>query len=271
MKEMIKINGMVCSGCEDKIKGKMAELTGVNRINIYFAENEAIVDFNKESISIEKIIEEIGKLGFGCELITNQNHQTENIINERKNSADGGQIKIKNDENIFKKAWNKSFRLKKKTAIILIMFFLIISVSIYLTTKNADYDPADTDGGSIAVQKNGYQEIRMDVTRNGWSPDVFVLKRGVPVKWIINGKELTGCNSGIQVPKYGLEFKIKQGEQIIEFTPSEEGTVTWSCWMGMIQGSFIVKADIGNKQQIKQEVDAAIAAAPASGGCGCGG
>ena len=62
----------------------------------------------------------------------------------------------------------------------------------------------------------------------------------MPVKWIINGKEITGCNNAIQVPKYGLNFQIKPGLQTIEFTPTETGTVSWSCWMGMIQGVFIV-------------------------------
>ena len=64
--------------------------------------------------------------------------------------------------------------------------------------------------------------------------------KGVPVQWIINGKEITGCNRAIQVPAYNLEFDIVPGEQVIEFTPTETGTVAWSCWMGMIPGSFTV-------------------------------
>ena len=90
------------------------------------------------------------------------------------------------------------------------------------------------------ITESGYQEIRMEVNRNGWTPDTFTLVKGVPVRWIINGKEITGCNKGIQVPKYGLNFEIKPGEQVIQFTPTETGVVSWSCWMGMIPGKFIV-------------------------------
>lgn len=86
-----------------------------------------------------------------------------------------------------------------------------------------------------------YQIIRMDVTGQGWVPNKFVLKKGVPVKWIINGKQITGCNNAIIVPAYNLQFKIKSGEQTIEFTPDEAGVVPWSCWMGMIRGTFIVE------------------------------
>ncbi|MBU4339716.1 MAG: hypothetical protein KKD46_02165 [Euryarchaeota archaeon] len=49
---------------------------------------------------------------------------------------------------------------------------------------------------------------------------------------------MTGCNNAIIVPSLGLEFDIKKGEQIIEFTPTEAGTIKWSCWMGMIRIVF---------------------------------
>jgi len=81
---------------------------------------------------------------------------------------------------------------------------------------------------------------------------------------------LNGCNNGIKVPKLGLQFDIKSGEQTIEFTPNVAGTIPWSCWMGMIQGQFIVKdaIDLSNPGQVTE----ALAAAPpvAKGKCGCG-
>lgn len=88
---------------------------------------------------------------------------------------------------------------------------------------------------------NGYQTIKMDVTANGWQPAKFILQAGIPVKWVIDGKEITECNKAIQVPKLGLYFNIQHGEQTIEFTPTTEGVIPWSCWMGMIDGTFIVQ------------------------------
>lgn len=84
------------------------------------------------------------------------------------------------------------------------------------------------------------QTIRMEVLRSGFSPNQFTLRKGIPVKWVIDGKELTACNNAIIVPKYDLEIKLKQGEQTVEFTPVETGVVPWSCWMGMIPGTFII-------------------------------
>ncbi|MGR9115949.1 MAG: urease accessory protein UreH domain-containing protein [Gammaproteobacteria bacterium] len=95
------------------------------------------------------------------------------------------------------------------------------------------------------------QIIHMDVLRTGFSPDKFTLHKGIPVKWVINGKELNECNKAIVVPKYGLEIKLHPGEQIIEFTPIESGVVPWSCWMGMIPGTFIIVED----QPLSKETD----------------
>lgn len=96
------------------------------------------------------------------------------------------------------------------------------------------------------------QIIHMDVLRSGYSPNQFTLRKGIPVKWIIDGKELTACNNAIVVPQYGLEVKLQQGEQTVEFTPPESGVVPWSCWMGMIPGTFIVVEQTAGTAGIEQ-------------------
>lgn len=84
------------------------------------------------------------------------------------------------------------------------------------------------------------QTIEMDVTASGYSPNRFVLAKGVPVKWVITGKKITTCNRRVVVPALGLEFEVKQDRQTIEFTPTETGVIPWSCWMGMLRGEFDV-------------------------------
>ncbi|MDD5322958.1 MAG: sulfite exporter TauE/SafE family protein [Methylococcales bacterium] len=84
------------------------------------------------------------------------------------------------------------------------------------------------------------QTINMDVLKSGFSPNKFTLRKGVPVKWVINGKELNECNKAIVVPQYELKIELQPGIKTIEFTPHETGVVPWSCWMGMIPGTFIV-------------------------------
>ncbi len=98
------------------------------------------------------------------------------------------------------------------------------------------------------------QTIAMDVLKTGFKPNKFTLRKGVPVKWAINAKELNECNKEIVVPQYGLDIKLQAGMQVIEFTPPEAGVVPWSCWMGMIPGTFIV---VDNEPVPEQKVLAA--------------
>ncbi|TAL47848.1 MAG: sulfite exporter TauE/SafE family protein [Methylovulum sp.] len=106
---------------------------------------------------------------------------------------------------------------------------LVARVSQQLSPTVAQTPSCDTE-----------QTITMDVLKKGYSPSQFTLRKGVPVKWVINGKELNECNKAIVVPQYGLDIKLQSGRQVIEFTPPEVGVVPWSCWMGMIPGTFIV-------------------------------
>lgn len=180
--------------------------------------------------------------------------------------------------------------LKLSGAIVIVLGVLMLNNGLALTGKGYDFGSivaaasADSSVQPSSISSQGYQEIRMDVVRQGWSPNKFVLQKDVPVRWIINGKEITSCNNAIQVPKLGLSFDIKPGEQVIEFTPTEEGIIPWSCWMGMIPGTFIVKADTGDPAEVQQALNSVpVAQAGSCGGscgspscgaggsCGCGG
>ena len=184
--------------------------------------------------------------------------------------------------------------LKLSGAVVIILGLVMINRGIALTgtgydinsmmvSVNAANSGAGTSVGTVSsnvpLMNGGFQEIRMDVTSRGWEPDKFVLKKDVPVRWIINGKEINGCNNAIQVPKMGLNFDIKSGEQVIEFTPTEEGVIPWSCWMGMIPGTFVVKEDIDldNADAVQDELDnvpqqqGGSCGMATGGSCGCGG
>jgi LysM repeat protein len=110
-----------------------------------------------------------------------------------------------------------------------------------VTSASSKLGLAETPHPTSPVE-GSVQTIRMDVLESRYEPNHFVLRQGVPVKWVIDGKEVTECNRRIIVPKLGLEFDIKPGVQTIEFTPTETGVIPWSCWMGMKHGQFEVIA-----------------------------
>lgn len=85
------------------------------------------------------------------------------------------------------------------------------------------------------------QVIKMTVDYRGFKPNVFTLEKGVPVKWVIEGEQVSGCTNEIIVPSLKVKQEIKPGKNIVEFTPNKTGTINFSCWMGMVRGKFIVK------------------------------
>lgn len=76
---------------------------------------------------------------------------------------------------------------------------------------------------------------------SGRYPNITVCA-GVPVKWVIDAPEgsVNGCNYKILIRDYDIEYTFHTGENVIEFTPTEAGTVRYSCWMGMIRGNIFV-------------------------------
>ena len=108
---------------------------------------------------------------------------------------------------------------------------------------------------------------------NGYSPNKFTIKKGIPVKWVITSEEPYSCASSIVISKMGISKKLVKGENIIEFTPTEEGALKFSCSMGMFTGVFNV---VGDQAAGSTGVAVTSTTKPASGSCsmsggGCGG
>jgi plastocyanin domain-containing protein len=90
------------------------------------------------------------------------------------------------------------------------------------------------------------------------------LQKNVPVKWNVDVKQLTSCNQELVMNAYKIDVKLKQGLNVVEFTPDKTGTITFTCGMGMLKGSFIVTdSGTATSQQI-------ASAAPKSAGGSCG-
>jgi len=94
-----------------------------------------------------------------------------------------------------------------------------------------------------ATIKDGVQVINMTANVYGYTPNTLYVQKGMPVKWVIDGEQLTGCNNTIVMPDMNLEQKLQSGKNIIEFTPGNED-IPFSCWMGMKRGTIKVVDDL---------------------------
>jgi len=65
--EIIKIRGMRCKSCVEKIESKISSLEGVNSIKVNLAEDKAEIKFDPNKINLNEIKTEIKKLGYSIE------------------------------------------------------------------------------------------------------------------------------------------------------------------------------------------------------------
>lgn len=122
---------------------------------------------------------------------------------------------------------------------------LVVGISYFnnfLSLRGISLFQADSTSGitNVVINSKGEQEARMNVNGTGYSPSNFVIKKDVPVKWILNGENVFGCQGYLVVPSLGIQKVLEKGENTIEFTPTEVGTMNFSCGMGMYRGQFTV-------------------------------
>lgn len=93
---------------------------------------------------------------------------------------------------------------------------------------------------NIARVEDGAQYITTTLDSYDYTP--IYVQANIPVKWTIqaSSENINGCNNTMLIPEYNIEHTFEEGENIIEFTPTRTGTITYSCWMGMIRSTISV-------------------------------
>ena len=171
--------------------------------------------------------------------------------------------------------------MKVSAALVLLLGLVMVNRGLALSGVNfipsfeAKPQAAVGSGNSTAngvTIKDGVQYITSKVT-SGRYPQITV-QAGMPVKWNLQAgpKDLNGCNRSIIIPAYNLNIDLKAGDNIIEFTPDKEGTIPYSCWMGMITSRINVVAPgsttpLGADNSVTDSTGGSGTTSLAGGGC----
>ncbi len=136
---------------------------------------------------------------------------------------------------------NRDFGILKKIIGVIVVMFGLYSIhsALVLTGFLVGSVPGDSSDVEASMQVGDEQVIKMNVD---WvfEPSEFAIKKGVPVRWEIEGINVSGCTNEVIIPKLGFSKKIEKGKNVAYFTPTESGVLPFSCWMGMVNGQFIV-------------------------------
>lgn len=135
--------------------------------------------------------------------------------------------------------------MKVSAMLVMILGVVMISRGLSLSGVNVAYASAGGTG-NIAKIEDGVQVVTTDLDSGRYAP--IVVQKGVPVKWDIkaDAANINGCNETLIIPKYNIQKTLVPGDNIIEFTPDEEGNIPYTCWMGMISSSIKVVPDISD-------------------------
>lgn len=95
---------------------------------------------------------------------------------------------------------------------------------------------------SATVTETGVQEIKVTV-KGGYSPDVIVVKQGIPVKLDFYRDESASCTEQVVFGDFGIARDLPAFQTTsIEFTPDKAGEFVFACGMNMVRGKLVVEA-----------------------------
>jgi len=92
-----------------------------------------------------------------------------------------------------------------------------------------------------SVKGSGIQEIRV-IVKGGYTPDVIVVKKNVPVRIDFYRDDTESCSEEIVFGDFNIRKSLPAFKTTsIEFIPEKAGEYVFTCGMGMLRGKLIVE------------------------------
>lgn len=83
---------------------------------------------------------------------------------------------------------------------------------------------------------NGEQVIEITQSKSGYLPRKVTVKKDVPVKLLVSVTNPYVCTASLVIPKFDIWTNFAEGINEVKFTPTETGSIKFSCAMGMYSG-----------------------------------
>ena len=139
----------------------------------------------------------------------------------------------------------------KKSILFSIIGILIIGVFVFfalrsvIAGKNNEITGELVKGGSPGINKmfndDDMQIVNLGVANYNYDPQTIKVKANKPVKIIGNMNQLKGCLRSFNIRDLGISKVFSNNDNVLEFTPKEKGTHSFSCSMGMGYGQLIIE------------------------------
>lgn len=121
---------------------------------------------------------------------------------------------------------------------------IVLAASLILVGLILWYFFGEREKVAAGLSETGVQEIRVTV-KGGYSPDVIVVKQGVPVRLDFYRDENSSCTEQVIFGDFGIARTLPAFQTTpIEFTPDKAGEFTFACGMNMVRGKLVVEPSV---------------------------
>ncbi|MCX7747580.1 MAG: sulfite exporter TauE/SafE family protein [Clostridia bacterium] len=160
--------------------------------------------------------------------------------------------------------------MKASAILVMILGIMMLNRGLNLSGYKLSFAVPEVSANTVNIAKieGNVQTVTTKMESGRYSP--IIVQKGIPVRWTIKAEknDLNGCNNPVTIPLFDIKRKLVPGDNIIEFTPTEEGSIVYTCWMGMISSHIKVVNDISTADV--DVIDDAGGLMPSGGGCGMG-
>lgn len=128
----------------------------------------------------------------------------------------------------------------KNTTILIMTAIIIVSMGIFVFTSSGKTNGANSITGDAITNSGNIQKITLSTKNYNYYPNTIKVNADQPVEITLD-KSVYGCLRAFTINALGVSKYSKSPEEKITFTPTQKGTFTFSCSMGMGYGKLIVE------------------------------
>lgn len=125
-------------------------------------------------------------------------------------------------------------KVKKSTIhLALILIIVAIAGSIMITGESSAQQNNVPTSGDV-------QEITLSMKDYNYYPETFRVDAGSAVRINLDDSVI-GCLRDFTVKDFGVHEYLETPQDFVEFTPTEKGSYSFACSMGMAYGTMVVE------------------------------
>lgn len=114
---------------------------------------------------------------------------------------------------------------------------IVQPITYFFSNERFVNDAGKGNSGQMIKEKNGIQKVVIQVVQDGYQPNYFRVKAGVPVELTVKTNETYSCASSFLMKSFNVNLRLAPTDsQTVSFTPSKPGKYPFNCSMGMYRG-----------------------------------